>query len=385
MKRFPSKTLRPLAGSGCLKTGREPLRLLAAMAVCLVGFLRPVSAPAQAPAPGVIPDQSNVVPEMTNEDALPAPTTSGPADKNDIGSLLDRRTEGAIKRGLDNLKATETAEGTWGKDSNSVAYTALSMIACMLNGYFPGDKQPYGPTMKKALDYLLKEGKVANGYMGTNMYSHGLATLALSEAWGQTDRDDEVQEALKAGVGVILRSQAPIGGWRYAPVPGGADVSVTAMQLVALSAARQAGILVPNQTIDGAVRYINLCRDEPTGGFYYTAGRGVPGLARSAAATFSLMMCGRHESNEAKGGVRYLESLPADKFQKTEHYSYAHYYSALVMSMAGEEHFRAWYPQIRDALLARQAKDGSWGSSYNTAMSLIVLSIPYCYVPAYQR
>jgi len=160
---------------------------------------------------------------------------------------------------------------------------------------------------------------------------------------------------------------------------------VTAMQLVALSAAKQSGILVPNQTIDGAARYIHMCRDEATGGFYYTAGRGVPGMGRSAAAVFSLMMCGRHESPEVKGGIHYLESLPADKFQKTEHFFYAHYYAALVMSMAGDEHFRAWYPQIRDALLARQVRDGSWGSVYNTNMALIILSIPYCYVPAYQR
>ena len=367
MKRFPNNPNRSIGLYSILAAC-----VLAAQCVC------PVSAIAQNPAPDAATDQNNAVPEMTNEDALPAPSQStlSPIDKNDIGSLLDRRTEAAIKRGLDNLKNPENAEGTWGNDSNNIAYTALSMIAYMLNGHFPSDKLPYGPTMKKALDYLLKDSKTANGYMGTNMYSHGLATLALSEAWGQTDRDDEVQEALKAGVGVILRSQAPIGGWRYAPVPGAADVSVTAMQLVALSAARQAGILVPNQTIDGAVRYIHLCRDEPTGGFYYTAGRGVPGMARSAAATFSLMMCGRHESNEAKGGIPPSSTLIFDV---------EHYYSALVMSMAGEDHFRAWYPQIRDALLTRQAKDGSWGTSYNTAMSLIVLSIPYCYVPAYQR
>jgi hypothetical protein len=317
------------------------------------------------------------------------PVSDEAIHQNDIGDLVDRRTDAAIKRGLDWLKASQRQDGAWGgaEDTNCTAYTALSMISFMLNGHFPSEKQPYGPTLKRSLDYLLQDGKRSiKGFMGTNMYSHGLATLALSEAWGQTDRDDEVQESLKAAVGVILRSQAPIGGWRYNPVPGDADVSVTAMQLVALAAARQAGILVPNQTIDRAIRFIHLCRDESTGGFNYVAGAGRPALPRSAAATFSLMMCGRHASAEAKGGVRYLESLPAEKFEKCEFYAYAHYYAALVMSMAGEDHFRAWYPQIRNALLAHQAKTGSWAERpYETSMALIVLSIPYCYVPAYQR
>jgi hypothetical protein len=243
--------------------------------------------------------------------------------------------------------------------------------------------------MEKALDAILKdEAQDISGYMGTNMYSHGLATLALSEAWGQTDRDDEIHKKLKTAVDIILKSQSPAGGWRYNPIPGDADVSVTAMQLVALSAARQAGILVPNATIEKAIRYIHLCKEETTGGFTYVAGRGDAALARSAAATFSLMMCGQHDSPEVQSGIKYLQGLPASKFNKTPNYFYGHYYSALVMSMAGEESFRAWYPEIRNAVLQRQRKDGSFQTgnpAYATSMGLIILSIPKGYVPAYQR
>jgi hypothetical protein len=225
------------------------------------------------------------------------------------------------------------------------------------------------------------------------MYSHGLATLALSELWGQTDRDDEIRDALKSAVRVIFRAQSPIGGWRYNPIPSDADVSITAMQLVALSAARQAGILVPNQVIDRAIRFIHLCRDESNGGFAYVpnGGHGGAGFPRSAAATFSLMMCGQHESPECKGGIRYLIDQPDKKFSSAGdyYYSYAHYYSALVMSQASDEQFKTWYPKIRDALLASQGRTGSWTTDgppvYCTPMAVIILSIPYSYVPAYQR
>lgn len=71
-------------------------------------------------------------------------------------------------------------------------------------------------------------------------------------------------------------------------------------------------------------------------------------------------------------------------------YMYGHYYAALVMYQAGPTEFERWYPGIRDILLARQSAEGSFvtGSTkiiYDTAIATIILSIPYGYMPAYQR
>ncbi|MEI8373219.1 MAG: prenyltransferase/squalene oxidase repeat-containing protein [Planctomycetota bacterium] len=312
-------------------------------------------------------------------------------DDADTSALLDRRTEAAIQRGLQFLKSSQGKDGRWeADDGNTVGFTAFSMIALMLNGHAPNKKQPYGETLTKAVNALLKEpeGQVT-GYMGSNMYAHGLATLALSEAWGQTDKDDKVQETLKAAVKVILRAQNEAGGWRYDPQPGSADVSVTAMQVVALAAARQAGIFVPDETINRAVRYVNMCHQTSRGGFSYMAGLGDSGFSRTAAATFSLMMLGRHEFKEVKDGVRFLQKEAPEALKNADHYMYGHYYAALVMYQAGSQEFKDWYPRIRDIMLSRQAANGSFGSggrsAYDTATALIILSIPYGYVPAYQR
>ena len=170
-------------------------------------------------------------------------------DAADASNLLDRRTEAAVVRALSYLKQSQGDDGRWnGEDANWVAYNAFAMIAYMLNGHFPGTKQPYGPTMSKALDAILEEAG-SDGYLGTSMYAHGLATLCLSEMWGHTNKDGQVQKALKAAVDVILRSQSELGGWRYDPVPGGADVSITAMQVIALAAARQAGSVPDEQLL----------------------------------------------------------------------------------------------------------------------------------------
>ena len=352
------------------------------------------AAPAQDAGPATRPAGGEADLGATFEDTGPgAAAVIRPADDPDdpdTSALLDRRTEAAIRRGLNWLKAVQQPDGRWGvsDDTNWVGYTAFTMIAFMLNGHFPGKKAPYGDCLAKALDALLKESEgQITGYMGTNMYAHGLATVALSEAWGQTDKDDRIQEVLKSAVKVILRAQSESGGWRYNPQPGGADVSVTAMQVVALSAARQAGIHVPDDTITRAVRYVNMCHQAASGGFTYMPGYGVPGFARTAAATSSLMMLGRHEAREVKAGVKYLLKEAPEAAKNTHFYMYGMYYGTVCLYLAGSREFKMWYPLVRDVMLARQQPDGSVGrrAVYDTAIAMIILSFPYGYVPAYQR
>ena len=72
------------------------------------------------------------------------------------------------------------------------------------------------------------------------------------------------------------------------------------------------------------------------------------------------------------------------------HYHYGHYYAAQAMWIAGGEHWKEWFPAIRDEMIQNQRPDGSWsaqqfGNEYATAMSLIVLQIPNRYLPILQR
>jgi hypothetical protein len=100
-------------------------------------------------------------------------------------------------------------------------------------------------------------------------------------------------------------------------------------------------------------------------------------------------MCGEGKSEEAKGGVEYLLTSPDAKYQNVDYYWYAHYYAALVMHRVSDEQFRKWYPEVRRAVLQKQQKDGFWYGEgvpeYCTAMALIILSVPFDFVPAYQR
>ena len=52
---------------------------------------------------------------------------------------------------------------------------------------------------------------------------------------------------------------------------GDADISVTAVQVLALRAARNAGLKVAQSTIDRAIAYMKRCANNPDGGFSYQA------------------------------------------------------------------------------------------------------------------
>ena len=67
---------------------------------------------------------------------------------------------------------------------------------------------------------------------------------------------------------LIVGSQNKEGGWRYLPKVGDADLSVTVTQLMALAAARDAGVDVPKETIDRAIDYVKKSQNGD-GGFRY--------------------------------------------------------------------------------------------------------------------
>ena len=84
--------------------------------------------------------------------------------------------------------------------------------------------------------------------------------------------DDRVKEKLQKAVRLIERTQNNEGGWRYMPVPYDADISVTICQVMALRAARDAGIKVEKDVIDKSIKYVISCQN-PDGGFSYQSPR----------------------------------------------------------------------------------------------------------------
>ena len=313
---------------------------------------------------------------------------------------LTAKASGAIDKGLQFLLTTQNKDGSWdsdGEGGRAVGVTSLVLMAFMSKAHFPGSG-PYADELDRGKDWLLKHAKGRpDGYLGSVMYEHGLATLALSEMWGMTREekdDDAIQKALEKAVEVIVRSQNPGGGWRYQPqADGGEDTSCTQTVFHALASARQAGIMVPNETISKVVKYLKFAQNPESGGFAYAPnGNANVSVACTAGGTYCAQLAGQRDSEMVAAGLRYLKKLsPGIIDSGSGHYYYCHYYAIQAMVQAGDEHYAEWYPLIRDALIKRQQEDGAWHkgkmgtTSYETPMAIIILATPHRYIPIYQR
>lgn len=332
---------------------------------------------------------------MTRLILLTGVVFSAPAAADGPDVKLDGPTREAVGRGLAWLKEKQNADGSWSERRypHNTAITSFALLAYMSQGNTPTAGK-YAPQVAKAAQFLVASARPADGYLvgprGGNMYSHGMATLALSQVYG-TAGDPEVRKALSRATRLIVGSQGREGGWRYQPNDRGADISVTIMQVMALRGAKNAGLHVPRPVFERALAYINRCHDGKTGGFCYQPGTRRPGYARTAAGVCVLKLAGEYGKDDiVKPAVAYMAEHRDDR----KHYWYGQYYASHAMHQVGGEAWKKHYGWIKSRLLGEQKKDGSWsarggggspGPVYQTAIGVIILSVPTHYLPIFQR
>jgi prenyltransferase beta subunit len=303
----------------------------------------------------------------------------------------------AIERGLKWLAERQHEDGAFGTGParGNVAVCGLSGMALVSGGSTPG-RGPYGEKVSRCVDYLLSMTQPSGYINGPDsathgpMYGHGFATMFLGDCYGMSPRP-ELREKLEKAVKLIVNCQNNDGGWRYFPIKADADLSVTVCQIMALRAARNAGIAVPKEVIDRAISYVKRSQNAD-GGFMYMLPSGESGFPRSAAGVVALNSAGIYEGKEIERGLDYLNGfLPgAGGAGRETYYYYGHYYAVQAMWQAGGKRFAKWYPAIRDDLVSKQRGDGAWSSSesideYSTAMACIILQMPNNYLPIFQR
>jgi hypothetical protein len=325
-------------------------------------------------------------------------TLHGPLGDDPIeGSELTPAVVAAAERGLDYLAKVQNSDGSYGRSGGYVSHagiTALAGIAFLSQGSQP-ERGKYGKNVALALDFIVKHTGRSGLIIGESvdhgpMYGQGFATLFLAEAYGTSPRP-EVRDKLSRAVDLIVRTQNDQGGWRYQPVKLDADLSVTICEIMALRAARNAGIKVPKATIDRALKYVKDSQN-PDGGFSYTLESHLSGFPRSAAGVCSLYNCGIYSGPELDRGLRYVfKTLPGGRGDMASqgYYFYGNYYATQAMFIAGGDYWKKWWPAISSDLVKKQGKDGSWsgeaGQEFATAMGCIILQIPNRYLPILQR
>lgn len=325
------------------------------------------------------------------------------ADQEGAEPLTETRiieqVTGAVEKAIDYLVDKQRPDGGW-HDNN--AANALPLLAMMGRGHVPG-RGPYREALQRGKKFILANQQPNGLFASTRpshgpMYEHALTTLAMSEMYGM-DADPALEEGVRRAVNLIVAAQSPTGGWRYQPQPADADLSVTVMQIVALRAANNAEVPVPEATIQKAIAYVKSCA-HTNGGFAYQPGNN-PNLQMSAAGTLSLQLLGQFDDATVKKALDYM--APAEvKWQTggTPYFYYFHYYAIQGHYQAGGKYWNDWHPKVRQLLLDKQNPDGSWdvppGAAENegtvgpnkiywTSMASLVLEIYMHFLPAYQR
>jgi hypothetical protein len=329
--------------------------------------------------------------------------------------MITGRTDQAIDRGLAFLAqaSNRNVNGCFGTPpyTGNVAVTSLAALAFMAAGHQPG-RGAYGNIVARAADYICRQerpnprGFIHNPMASPHgpMYGHGFATLFLAEVSGMLpnrEQAEKVRALLQRAVKLIQVSQNREGGWRYNPGSPDADLSVTICQIMALRAAKNAGVDVEADKVKKCVQYVKNCQDKREGWFRYMqnggGGGGVQAFARTAAGVVALYSAGVYKGPEIDLGLRFLQAnRPGqgwagrpDLVRPDMHYFYGHYYAVQAMWIAGGKYWSDWYPAIRDELLASQRGDGSWQDQicthYATAMACIILQVPNNYLPILQK
>ncbi|MCX7817748.1 MAG: terpene cyclase/mutase family protein [Kiritimatiellae bacterium] len=293
----------------------------------------------------------------------------------------------AYVRGLQFLARTQSPEGFWpGEGETGPGVVGLAVLAMLARGDDP-EAGPWAVNIRRGLEFILRQQRSDNGYIGPSMYHHGFATLALAEAYGAVD-DPRLGPALKRAADLILASQAlnPTGGWRYSPDARDADTTVSGAQIVALLAVRNAGIAVPDAAIWRALQFYEQCQTSD-GQIGYTGNDGGGSGARNAIAVTVALLARERSSPLFR---RTFEVLRTRGDQDGGGYFFYYlYYAAQAFFHADPAAWREWNAKNIRRLLDTQGADGSWsgphGRVFCTSAALLSLAVNYRYLPIYER
>ncbi|WP_153555867.1 prenyltransferase/squalene oxidase repeat-containing protein [Roseimaritima sediminicola] len=346
--------------------------------------------------------------------------------------MVGPQTEEAIERGLEFLERYQHEDGRWSLEHpgervllrSDTAATGLSLLAFQGAGYTHRQHQ-YASTVAKGLDFLLEHQKAdgdlflpedAVSNRNVWLYSHGIAALALCEAYGMT-QDPQLREPAQRSIDFIVASQHPTrGGWRYQP-RNSSDTSVSGWMMMALKSGELAGLEVPDPTYEGVQQWLQAAQAGVGRADRYRYNPYAPVNAqqrhgrqptRTMTAVGMLMrMYGgwRRDHPAMKSGADYLaQSLPAiGTPENPRRDTYYWYYATQVMFHMGGQHWQNWNQALNPTLIDSQVREGpnagSWeplgevpdrwsvhaGRVYVTTMNLLSLEVFYRHLPIYEE
>ena len=343
-----------------------------------------------------------------------------------LGSGGSEASESAVELGLAWLAAHQGPDGGWRfnleanprcggvcRDSGFVESTTASTglaLLCFLGAGYTQHEGPYQEVVSQGLYYLvdrmmitsrggdlrdltlldqLGEGSPRIRKSG-DMYSHGIATLALCEGYALT-RDEDLAQPAQLAIDFIVYAQHEKGGWRYEPKEPG-DTTVSGWQVAALKSGLLGDLNIPRDVWYRAEEFFDSVQDD-RGATYGYQSPSTNRRSTSAVGLLCRMMLGwpKDHSPLRRGLVRIADENPV------QNNMYFNYYATQALHHIGGSGWKRWNLRMREHLVESQAttghERGSWyfkeawsdrgGRLYTTTLAILTLEVYYRYLPMY--
>ena len=368
------------------------------------------------------PDPIGMLPDLADTSMLLPVAASGQMfagrDPTLRAQMVEReggtsQTEAAVARGLHWLARHQNSNGSWSLHAwdkapgarggtglggfSDTAGTGLALLPFLGAGqtHFEGD---YTENVFNGLKWLIYNQRSDGDLRGQGigrMYAHGIATIALCEAFALTG-DEQLRTPAQLAINYIVEAQNSAGGWRYEPGQAG-DTSVVGWQIMALRSGRMAYLRVPQEPFGKADRFLDSVATDRYKGLYGYQ----PNRKTSQVMTAEALLCRQYlgwpKNHEGlRVGTQYLLAKYLPDINSPNMYYW--YYGTQVMHHMGGSQWTKWNYKMRAVLLGSQEKEGtlagSWtprgghsnqgGRIYMTALAICSLEAYYRHLPMYR-
>lgn len=247
----------------------------------------------------------------------------------------------------------------------------------------------YKPVVDKGLQYLLRQ--LEPGRHGANlcgegdrMVWHGIATLALCEAYAMT-RDEDLKKPAQRALDYIAAVQDKRSGGWPACLGGKPSPVASACQILALKSGHMGYLKINPKTVRRAARYFD---DEPSG----------DRTEMVAGLLSRMLMHGETDTPAIRRATRRIVRRGPAEDDVVYNYFAQQILHHRELHASADSQWRAWNGATREQLVNSQIRDGdergSWwnprdvrarqgGRLLQTALSTMTLEVYYRHLPIY--
>jgi hypothetical protein len=208
------------------------------------------------------------LPVIGNAQAIAEPTTASTAPAQTQPSAQAQTANpklDSMHAGLAYLAQQQNADGSFQTAGAKLQISALTLLGFLSAGNMP-DSGKYGDAVRRVVEFLLRQtpgDRYFGRVDGSGMRGQAIVTLALCEAYG-VEPDEQTRVRLRAtakdAVAVILTAQnsrgLTAGGWAAESGNATSDRAISTWCMIALRAAQQIGLGVPQANVDRATAYL---------------------------------------------------------------------------------------------------------------------------------